>query len=635
MKINYIKLNNIGPYVGEHNFDLNTNSSRNIVLIGGKNGAGKTTFLKALKYGLFGSFSLGFKTDTESYFKEIETILNNQSSNNFYIEIEFEYVENFEIKKYVLKRSWKKHNNLINEEVKVISNEILLDDYETKELTDKLRAITSPQLINSYIFDGEKIGAIIENGEISSYLEEIFNSIFSIDMIEQTKKDLENYLNKKADESKAKSQIDSINYINKINTLKNEIKLCENNLNNYITSKNNLIIMRKNNVDNFYKLGGLTKKQQEMHMKKINQFNLEREKMSKAIRTFIENDLPLYLNFNLLEDALSQSFLERQNKFPKYLEEIEKIVDMDLSELKNKLNENIFVCKSIHFLNDEQIDELSNRILTTVNNTDEIKPYLQNKYIKTDEYKLMKKNITDNENIETINLLLEENEKIDKSLKELESTISEMESQLQKLKTELDMYYILYEKTNEELKKETLLDSSFAIGKTAFDISEKFIKRITKYKLKQVSNTALEIFNDTIRKKNFITNLNITKDFDLELYNSLEIKVDPKTLSAGEMQILISSLIWAMFRIAGRREMFIFDTPLARLDKDNRQNFIEKIISTISSQVVILSTDSEFVGKNLEIIETKTHKKYLLNYDVSSGQTSVVNDYFRRGSNES
>ena len=57
------------------------------------------------------------------------------------------------------------------------------------------------------------------------------------------------------------------------------------------------------------------------------------------------------MNFNLLEDALSQSFLERQNKFPKYLEEIEKIVDMDLSELKNKLNENIFVCKSIHFLN--------------------------------------------------------------------------------------------------------------------------------------------------------------------------------------------------------------------------------------------------------------------------------------------
>jgi DNA sulfur modification protein DndD len=74
--------------------------------------------------------------------------------------------------------------------------------------------------------------------------------------------------------------------------------------------------------------------------------------------------------------------------------------------------------------------------------------------------------------------------------------------------------------------------------------------------------------------------------------------------------------------------MFIFDTPLARLDNDNRQNFIDKIISTISSQVVILSTDSEFVGKNLEIIENKIHNKYLLNYDVLTGATCVIDDYF-------
>ena len=29
-----------------------------------------------------------------------------------------------------------------------------------------------------------------------------------------------------------------------------------------------------------------------------------------------------------------------------------------------------------------------------------------------------------------------------------------------------------------------------------------------------------------------------------------------------------------MFRVSGRREMFIFDTPLARLDEDNRYKFL-------------------------------------------------------------
>lgn len=635
MKINYIKLNNIGPYIGEHTFNLNTNSSKNIVLIGGKNGAGKTTFLKALKYGLFGSFSLGLKTDTESYFNEINTILNNQTNNDFYIEISFEYVENFETKKYLIKRSWNKSRNFINEIVVVSANNILLDDYETKELIDKLRAITSPQLINSYIFDGEKIGAIIEKGQISTYLEEVFNSIFSIDMIEQTKRDLEVYLSKKANESKTKSQIDNIAYINKINVLKNEIKTLETNLSSYISSKNNLIIMKKNNLDNFYKLGGLTKKQQEAHQKMITQFTIEKDRMNKIIKDFIENDLPLFMNLDLIEDALSQAELERQNKYPKYLEEIEKLIEVDLTVIKDRLLENIIDCDSIHLLTDDQIDGLSNRIFSIIKSSHEIKPYLNNKYSKVDEYKLMKKTLSNNENIDTINRLLAENEKIDSNIKTLDNTINEMNIRIQKQKEELEMYYQLYAKSNEDLKKINLQDSSFVIGKKALNICDKFIYRVRKYKLKKVSDAALEIFNDTLRKKNFIMRLNITNEFNLELYNSLDIKIDPKTLSAGEMQILISSLIWSMFRIAGRREMFIFDTPLARLDTENRQNFIDRIISTISSQVIILSTDSEFVGNNLDIIEQKIYNKYLLNYDVFSGQTSVVDDYFRGDKNES
>ena len=75
--------------------------------------------------------------------------------------------------------------------------------------------------------------------------------------------------------------------------------------------------------------------------------------------------------------------------------------------------------------------------------------------------------------------------------------------------------------------------------------------------------------------------------------------------------------------------MFIFDTPLARLDSENRTNFITKIISTISNQVVILSTDSEFVDINLKAVEDLIYKQYILEYDVKNGCTNVVEGYFR------
>ena len=94
----------------------------------------------------------------------------------------------------------------------------------------------------------------------------------------------------------------------------------------------------------------------------------------------------------------------------------------------------------------------------------------------------MKKSMIDNENIESINNIIDENARIDASLSELDNNINELNSQLRSLNEELQMYYALYEKSNDELKKDRLLDSSFVIGKHALNICEKFAYRIKKYK---------------------------------------------------------------------------------------------------------------------------------------------------------
>ena len=628
MKINYLKVHNIGPYVGEHIFNLDTNSANNIILIGGKNGAGKTTFLKSIKYGLFGCFALGLKTETDNYFKEIKALINNKAKGNYFIEVSFDYIENFERKKYLLKRSWTKRDSNISEELAIISDGYLLDTFETKEISDKLRALTSPHLINSFIFDGEKISSIIEGGQISLYLQETFNSIFNVDLIKQTMTDLQNYLSKKADESNVKSQIENVSLISKINSTKSQIKLLESELSDLKSSLANLKSIRKANNDNFYKLGGLTKAEQEKYNKQIESYNSRKEEMNKKVRLFIETDLPLYMNKGLLLDAYMQNQLERQLKYPAYISDIETFLGIDLSSVKEQLKEKIVDCKIIQGMDENEAEFCHRRHDEALISYSNIKDYVDDKLNKTDEYRLMKKLVSDNENIEAINTILEENKKIDISISEIERAQEEMISKKSSLNSELEMFYAMYEKTNDELKKSSLYDSSFVLGKSTLDICIKLAAVITKNKLKSVSDKALGIFNDTIRKNDFITKLEITSDFNLVLYNGQGTLIDPKTLSAGEMQIMVSSLIWAMFRVSGRREMFIFDTPLARLDEENRYNFISKIISTITSQDVILSTDSEFVGKNLEIIEDRIHKKYLLDYDEKSAKTTVTEDYF-------
>ena len=55
MKINKVKLYNFSSYEGNNEFDFEiTDAGKNIVLIGGKNGAGKTSLFTAIKVALYG-----------------------------------------------------------------------------------------------------------------------------------------------------------------------------------------------------------------------------------------------------------------------------------------------------------------------------------------------------------------------------------------------------------------------------------------------------------------------------------------------------------------------------------------------------------------------------------------------------
>lgn len=628
MKINYMKIKNIGPYYGEHTFNLNTSSYKNIILIGGKNGAGKTSFLKAIKYGLFGCFAMGLKTETTTYLTEIESLINNKAKNSYSIEIEFEYIENYATNKYVIIRSWKKIENGLKEKLAITLNDYLLDELETKEVMDKLKAITNPNLINSFIFDGEKISQIIESGNVSQYLKEMFNSIFCIDLIDQTEKDLQNYLTKKSEENNSKEQVESITLLNKINSLKSQIKLCENDIDTFIATKNNLMVMKSSVQNEFYVLGGLTKNEQISLNEKMYKYNKEKELMSKVLKDYLESDMALYLNIDLLTDGQAQIVKEKQAAFPGFLVELESFINEDLTELKNKVKNMVEDCEIIHKLSYDSITKVENRIVDIMASTSNVREYLSKRISNFDEYKQMQKSIINNDSIEKINTLIKEMKKIDLSIQEISNQINEYETRLKVLKSDFDTYFKIYEAKNDEIKKNTLYDSSFILASDSLTICEKYAQALTKSKLKKVSKVALNIFNDTIRKEDFISKLKINENFELLLYNYEEKLIDPKILSAGEMQILVSSLIWSMFKVSGRREMFIFDTPLARLDKENRLTFINKIISTISSQIVILSTDSEFIGENLNAIENRIYKKYLLNYDVKTSTTSVDESYF-------
>ncbi len=66
--------------------------------------------------------------------------------------------------------------------------------------------------------------------------------------------------------------------------------------------------------------------------------------------------------------------------------------------------------------------------------------------------------------------------------------------------------------------------------------------------------------------------------------------------SAGEKELFALSLIKGLGRLSNRDAPMVIDTPLGRLDQAHRVAIVEQFLPSASSQVIVLATDSEIHG---------------------------------------
>lgn len=89
MKINKVKLHNFSSYEGNNEFDFEiTDAGKNIVLIGGKNGAGKTSLFTAIKVALYGPLAYGYVGVNSHYISKIKDLINSKAFQQEVVESE-------------------------------------------------------------------------------------------------------------------------------------------------------------------------------------------------------------------------------------------------------------------------------------------------------------------------------------------------------------------------------------------------------------------------------------------------------------------------------------------------------------------------------------------------------------------
>ena len=221
MKIKEIELNNFRIYKGSNIIDLSPEVEKNIILVSGRNGFGKTTFLMSLVWCLYGRQMQDVDdlykkeiSDQGTYAKYIAGSLNRKAKtegeNSFFVSITFTDVNIKEVpcKEIKVKRSFNVYSSTgedievlidgrISELAKEVGQEIFIRDF-----------IMPIEIAKFFFFDAEKIVSLAEvnTPEQKRALSKAYSEVLGIKKFEDLKAELEGLQIKVRQESASASE---------------------------------------------------------------------------------------------------------------------------------------------------------------------------------------------------------------------------------------------------------------------------------------------------------------------------------------------------------------------------------------------------------------------------------------------
>ncbi len=643
MRIRKLVLHNFGVYSGTNTFEFTHNEP--VVLIGGLNGRGKTTFLEAVLLALYGSNSFAFK---ESKFRSYNQYLKSytNTTDGTYkssVEIEFEIMGS-KLEVFQVQREWTSRGK--TEELIHVKKDGVYSDFLTNNWAMFIENQIPSALSNFYFFDGEKISelAVDQTGE---QVKESIRAMLGMTVLDTLKNDLEKNNKKLIKIKKGKENVDKLNRLKEIKDKKEDAL---DKLNTHLleqTEKLELKKLKNLELQNKYgiKGGEILEEKQRLIENRANLITGIGAKQEELVE-LASSALPMLMVSDLLgeiklqaedehNDLVMNEALEQINEYLTVFVQKEKdsasgskkFVEFLKSEFAENKNESIYnLSDHALFQNNDLIDNKLNYLADTTKNTILEKESLINKKEDIDNYLAI--DINDKE-LQSIYNKIQNNEKIisDLNLKisGIKAKIETATSELNKATNEFNKYVEAYLK-NEEMVDD--IERKIKYINISLNILEKYSIELQKNKTSVLANTITDCYKQLSNKKTLIQRVDMDSEtLDIKYISYDEKEVQKDSLSAGEKQLMVISILWALAICSKKALPVIIDTPLSRMDSMHRTTIVSTYFPQASDQTIILSTDTEIDQNYYELIRSSVGDEYTLVYDEETKSTSIKKGY--------
>lgn len=643
MIITKLTFHNFGVYAGNNVFEFE--SSKPVVLIGGMNGRGKTTFLEGVLLALYGANSFAYsESKYSSYGQYLKAFVNTaDGSLETYVELEFK-LENETDERYLIRRSWPGNGQRTRETIQVKK-----DGQDNTFLTDNwamfIENILPSGLSSFFFFDGEKIAELaVEN--TNAQMKESIKTLLGISVLDLLDNDISRIVNRVGKRSNDQVHTKELKILRE---RKNQTEVALQIIDDRIAETSAQIEearkkLEKAKVDYTSKGGDIVVQRQDLFTERT-ALVAKVEQGKETLIGVAASELPLLLVKDLLEDISIQAAKEHETKLLGYT--VDKIHSMFetysgggdsnsvrdfISYVENKAAEES--TEIVFDISDQSFYQLTsllgNGLMNAQGNMLQNMATCQKGIAKIDEI----------DSYLSVDIDEKVLSKIYKKIKTLEQEIIEHEASLeiaQKQRTGLNgdvmratsEYNRFVENMLSNLESD---DDNGRILKYAHHATQALAEykiRLQKKKIGTLAETMTKCYKQLANKKNLISRIDmdaVTLDF---VYLNADNQIVPKeSLSAGEKQLMVISLLWALAICSKKKLPVIIDTPLSRMDSVHRVALIKTYFPNASDQTIILSTDSEIDKHYYEIMKDTVGDEFTLVYDDELKCSKIKKGYF-------
>lgn len=653
-----VELHNFGIYKGTHEMCLTDQiGDRNITLVGGLNGRGKTTFHDSILIALYGKQALKYiQEKARSYDKMLIDHINKHATDDeTYVAVSLCLDDGTSLR---VKRSWTAKGKKADQQI-IVEKDGVVDKYLGESWSYYIEEILPFGIARFFFFNNEKITQLADDTSFEQIKSSIKSAI-GVSSIEKAIDHTDEVIRRKKKALAAfESSEENVGYQDVERQITDiDLRLAES------TKQANALERRCETLaaayeakeKEFWSSGGDLSRNRDSIKAEMQKISSEVERVQEEIMQLtVDASTPLFMCRSLVTQSYENELSSQQTEAKLYSDRIivdlhQKILERlaacglnpsDLRTVQNIVNE-VLVGHIPKSATEETVKNMSatsmmlyKRLITEVfqNITQRIDTLVNRVDAQESELMSLDAHLGAADE-KTLAMQLYDALKSIEAEKNLAD--SEYKRQLETIESLKRQRELLVSKRIQLIKaiaeREHANDDNARIVKYAamsIEVLREFKVRLQREKVEKLSSTATRCFLELVEKDSLVSEIKIDPStLDVTILDLDGNELLKSQLSAGEQQMFAVAIVWALALTSGYKAPVIIDTPMARLDSSHRANFVTKYLPAASSQVMVLSTDEEVYGRYLDLVRDNVVDYYTLLYREEEQCTSIVHGYF-------